>query len=211
MINAQLLRLKEAPYLMTVLLGFCAWILTHTVDRIQQSPIIEYRITEYRTNGTVKVRCEIENLCSDKVFTGIKFSLGGPRVDGESYSGGRAIVTAPTHRPEEFYDLGSSVAGLFPHFHPSWRVVFEATKHGTFTPYLQFHTMASSQDVQGVLLLRSGSKTFLVRHELKILATMLVVASLLGGWYLHWLNKAVGGGTTTNNPTTSKGTKTTSR
>lgn len=64
--SAHFLRLKEAPFWLAMLLGLFGWLVVHTVDRLQQSPIIEYRLREYPMNGNVRVECHFENLCADE-------------------------------------------------------------------------------------------------------------------------------------------------
>jgi len=192
--NAQLLRLKDSPFLLTLLTGLLAWMVTHAVDRLQKSPIIGYRLFEYQSNGITRVHCEIENFCADKVFTGITFSLGGPRTDLESYTDRHPSVKAPTHMPKDVSTGSTSVSCMFPEFHPAWRVTLDAGKQGNFKPFLQFDLKESDQDVEPVLLLRYGWQTVLIRYEFRILGALIAVAMVFTGWYLHWLNKAVAGG-----------------
>lgn len=194
--NPQLLRLKDAPFLLTVLTGLCAWGITHAVDRLQQTPIIEYRLSEYRTNGVQRVRCQIENLCADRVFTKITFSLGGPKQTNEAYSDAWSDVIAPAHTPREMIATNKAVSREFLEFHPGWRLTLDAARRGDFTPYVQFDTGDGSGEIKGVRLLPHGPQTILVRQELKILAALIFIAVVLACLYLHWLNRAVGGGRT---------------
>jgi len=60
----KVLRLKEAPYAVTLLVAALGWSVTHGVDRLTQMPIIEYKLDDPSDHGSRLVKCEVTNICA---------------------------------------------------------------------------------------------------------------------------------------------------
>jgi hypothetical protein len=74
-VNAKLLDLEKFPYLLTLLVGLIGWGLTHIVDRLIGSPIIEYSISKDQNQDTLQLAYEIHNINRSKKFNDVDFLL----------------------------------------------------------------------------------------------------------------------------------------
>jgi hypothetical protein len=196
LLSPKLLRLKEGPYLLTLLVAVLGWLLTHAVDRLESRPIVEYRITKMGMTGRGKVKCEIENLCVDRCFQNVRFLFRlDPKVKKEAYLTNITVTAVGPTRVKQpspvalRNGLGQDVD--FREFHPRWRVVIAADQHGEGKCRLLVESHGYgllSGNVDALDLRKAGLSTFLMRHEQGILMLMIAVGALGVGKYMAWLS-----------------------
>src|ERR1700692_2971807 len=124
--NAHFLRQKEGPFLLMLLVAIAAWLIAHTVDRLRSGPIVEYRLEE-NWRGKREVRCRIENLCVDRCFRNLKFTLIGPRRAGQFFTNCQVVLFPPGETSDEPSppspnEAARQLSVAFPEFHPGWQV-----------------------------------------------------------------------------------------
>jgi hypothetical protein len=200
--SAQFLRLKEGPYLLTLLVAASAWLIAHTVDRLRSAPIVEYQLREEADGDGTAVTCRFENLCVDRCFRDLEFTLTCPEGSCRFTNCQVKIFLPaktrkqPSLRPNE---TGKQFSIVFEEFHPRWAFAVRARKIGNVPCQVQ---VASAQDenerlpasIEVVELVPAGFCTFLMRHEIEILFGLLVLSATLITAYLKWLNKVAAGG-----------------
>lgn len=218
--SSQFLRLKEGPYLLTLLVATFAWLIARTADRLRSGPIVEYRLEERNKPDGAWVACHVENLCVDRVFRDVKFTLAGPKKVGEFFTNCEVIHFPPGETPNEPVpptpnESASQLSIVFKEFHPKWQFGFKAKKIGSFECQLKMATAGNEKEgklpdaVLALELTEAGLSTCLIRHEFEILSSLLGVSLILIFSYLWWLNKATAGGNPghKNNPAIESKTK----
>lgn len=173
-----IIKIKKFPYLVTILFLSIGWGLTHIVDRILQSPIIEYKLTVKECSKDWKILSYlITNISRDKSFQGLKFSL----VLEDSKKGRFLSIIGPKLYPP----IWESKSGEKPHLEPEYvefdvkelqpnsKVGVEIKLSGDYYPDLRF-----SSENQTIILLKANCETFLVKNEFYI------ILGLIGFWFV---------------------------
>lgn len=85
---------QEAPWITTLALGCAGWFLTHAVDRVMNSPTLEYQLAtdQAATGGTV--RLQLTNLTRDRAFDEVRVVLIGSDEDRFDRPSIRAVQPA---------------------------------------------------------------------------------------------------------------------
>lgn len=192
--NAQFLRQKEGPFLLVILLGTSAWLITHTVDRLSARPIVEYRLTEESAADGLEVDCQIENLCVDRCFKNLQFTLAGPPNDDNCFTNESFTIFPPGDAPNEPEMSRRQLSILLPEFHPRWKFEFKAKKIRDFPCRILVSSELDSHgrvadSTEAVEFIPSNLSTFLLRHELEVLSVLVGSSLVLVCLYLYWLNK----------------------
>lgn len=186
--------------MLTFLLGASAWLITHAVDRLSASPIVEYRLTEKRAADGVEVSCQIENLCVDRCFKNLKFTLAGPPNDDQCFTNENFTISPPGYAPNEPEMSPRQLAIVLPEFHPRWRFEFTAKKMSDFPCRVLVSSDLDSNgnvrdSAEPVELVPSGLSTFLLKYELQVLSILIGSSLILILIYLRWLNNCSDGKT----------------
>lgn len=184
---------KEFPYLLTILFVLVGWSFTHVVNRLLQSPTLEYKIRESREKAN-SLSYEIENITRDKLFKDLTFLLLFDGPAKEKLIKADLVVLPPARISGEVKlppVVEAEYAKFFvPEFHPNWRMALKVElKVGLSEkeyPRLRF----STGDDKPIRLVPASFETFLVKHEFSIILILLVSWSLLIISYLYCLGKA---------------------
>lgn len=83
----------NAPWVVTVALGCAGWFLTHTVDRVTESPTLEYELTTISINSTATAKLQLTNITRDHTFDEVKVDFLGTR--GTTFSNPSAVTVQP--------------------------------------------------------------------------------------------------------------------
>lgn len=168
------LRLAKAPYVVTILFASIGWGVTHTVDRLLASPIIEFT-TELKPTATNKtIVVTLHNISHDKIFKKLSFTLMLPEGTGTFVSAKKVPVPPAWDGDIDASAEGHTANFLFPALHPGWEVRLIAKFSGDSSPTLYL------QDSETAVRLVSPSwETFLVTYELQFIIGMIVTWAIL--------------------------------
>ena len=187
-----LLSADSAPYLVTLAIAGIAWAITHTVDRIVTSPIVEYDIVYETGDGVTKVVVRLENLSTGTGFRNVTFVLREAARDADiafDCKECRSLVigTAPVSTTGYAADSTTqSVTFRVPSLPPGGRVDLVAHYTGQARPIFLV-----KEDGSDIRLLEPSLETWFARHEsnvilaiiafwLALLAVTVVVAGRAG-------------------------------
>src|SRR5688572_24867253 len=70
---------KEVPFLVTLLLAWSGWGIGHMVDRVIESPTVEYDITSVTQGAEKLTTVHLANL-SNQAFYDLKFEIQGEKA-----------------------------------------------------------------------------------------------------------------------------------
>lgn len=180
-----ILKTEKFPYLLTILFALIGWSLTHSVDRLINSPIIEYKLKkECSGNGRKLVSYEITNISRDRLFENIEFKLLCKRGCKGKFLQAKLKLPPPMDISEEVEMDDDYVKFSIPELHPDWKLLLTVEMSEDFNPTLHFSSKKSANDNKPIRLLRSSFETYLIKHELKIIIGLIVFWSLLIILYL---------------------------
>ena len=131
----KILTMNQLPYLVAVGLAAVGWRITHSVDRIVESPIVE--VAEKTTaleNGNKRLELKIENLSNSDVVREIELLIKFPKHNGRFYTDSlRMLPTPPAYVTPFNPDVlnrknynGMSQFFRIDMLHPGWKVRFVA-------------------------------------------------------------------------------------
>ena len=179
--SSWLLQTDKGPYLLTVLVALTAWALTHSVDRMLASPLVEYTSTiEANAEGKF-VSYTVHNISADHVFKDLQFSILTP--EGEIKKG-RVTVHAPMtfgERRVPPVETTTSYSVTFPYLHPGWTFDLAAQISGDAKPRLVFTA------AEPVRLVQASIETTLTKYERALLASVILLGTVLIAVYLYLL------------------------
>jgi hypothetical protein len=187
-VTAQLLRLKEFPFLFATMITALGWLIVHITDRIEQAPTIEYAISEKTEHGSFATRCRIRNISRSDCFKEVRVFFN--KTDGRvgEFRNSRILSKAPAHCESEPTSEPDSVTFRLEQLHPGWELTLFAEKTQPFESMVVFKTEG---DTKGIRFIKAGLETFVARHEMIILCAILSVLALASFYYLIWLNRQV--------------------
>ena len=190
MSKADILRTEKFPYLLTILFALIGWGLTHSVDRLINSPIIEYKLTkEFTENRKQLVSYEITNISRDRLFQNIEFKLLHKRGSKGKLSQANSKTFPPMDLPEQV-QFGAEYATItIPEFHPDWKFVLTVEMSEDFYPTLHFSSKNPAAGNRPIRLLRSGFETYIIKHELQIIVGLIALWLLTIVIYLAFIAK----------------------
>lgn len=179
-----LLIADKAPLGFVALAGFVAWGVTHIVDRVVESPTLEYKCSvKEAAVGKRHVTCLVRNLSRDKVFTGLHLIVRLPEGSAGTLTDPKIEWLGPTHpgsqgRPPEAY--GSSAEYLIPALLPD----ASAGLHASLSAVSRVEFRMWAEGNGAVRCVNSNWATWVVRNEIAIMLTLLVLAVLAIPVYL---------------------------
>jgi hypothetical protein len=185
----RVVRLEKFPYLLTLLFVLLGWGLTHTVDRLLDSPLIEYTVKQEAKEGSVNIEYQITNITRDKLFKGLSFLVMLPdtpkaRIVKASWAVLPPIRLDPSAKEPDTNAMRAIY--YVPQFHPNCSIRLQVLISGSVVPPLRF----SSSDT-AVMLIHSSLQTFLVRNEICILVILMATWSIAILAYGIYLGRAV--------------------
>ncbi len=178
--------MEKVPTLVVIFLTAAGWVVTHIVDRVLNSPTVEYAIEQIdiKKDGGSSVAQEIvhlENLSANMSFNGLEFALRPKRINDDllfinDASNGfiseirpyapvwPGDMTVTTEEKGVKYTIGS--------LPPRGKIDLIAYFHGTVAPELVSYSTGPV-----MVLLPPSIETFFARHE----ACVLIAAVIIGG------------------------------
>jgi hypothetical protein len=181
---------EKAPYIVTVIVGILAWLITHMIDTIKNSPTVEYSTQVERHGNLTRLRAELTNVTRDKAFARVQARIFFP---GGKAKGWSVHPVSPAFEGNDApITEGATVSYSFPTIMPGNSIKFEATAVKSGEPELQIWSDVS----QPVRLEEKGLETWLARHEMRTMFGVFVVwlvalgliAAKAAGWFkvLPW-------------------------
>ena len=164
------LGLEKLPYVATLLFTAIGWGATHTVDRVLKSPILEYSTTLSQGAGKSTISVRIRNISHDQIFKNLAFVFLLPPNSGK-FTEAKKIATAPAWEGDvEPAKADDSVEFELPFLHPNGEVELSAVYEGGQPPTVRLERADGA-----VRLVKPSVETFLVRHELCVVAAMITL------------------------------------
>jgi hypothetical protein len=166
---------EKMPYLVTLLFGALGWGATHTVDRLLESPIIEYTTWAAPATQFRIFSLSIYNVSQKQAFNGLTLVFLLPKGSGKFLpNSARIVASPPAWEGEAAPDTRQqSIIFTLPTLHPDGQVRFEAGFEGDTLPAIRLSTA-----VGPVRLVPPSLETFLVKHELCVLIGMMLFWAL---------------------------------
>jgi hypothetical protein len=169
--------LKEAPYVLTLLVAALGWSVTHTVDRLTQMPIIEYKIHDPTKYGERVIKCEVTNIC-DKVFRDLNLYLtvaqGKMLIISTPEIGFVKPIMPDPFRSKAAYIQGHNAAYFVPELQPLCSVSLETRARGPGDVELRYYN-----GHEAIRLIEAGFQTWLVENEIEIMFGLIICWLLL--------------------------------
>jgi len=167
-------KIDKFPYLLTILFALSAWSLSKIVDDLESSSILEYKLSQSRTNGDSSVvYYELTNI-TKRNFKKLSLKLSYFKsADGKIYAAN--ILTEPPADKDsisfENDEKNMEFAKFFiSQMQPGWRYILEVRFTGPTQPVLHYYS-----DINETVNLKEyGFETFLVRHENLIIVILLI-------------------------------------
>lgn len=185
-----ILKTEKFPYLLTILFALIGWGLTHSVDRLINSPIIEYKLKkEFSENGGKTVSYEITNISRDRLFENLEFKLLCKRGYKGKFLKAKSKPFPPMDLPEEVEFGDEYVKITIPEFHPDWKFILTVKMSEDFYPTLHFSSKNSATGNKPIRLLQSGFETCIIKHELQIIVGLIALWLLTIVIYLALIGK----------------------
>ena len=169
----KILTANQLPYLVAVAFAVIGWGVTHSVDRIVESPLVE--VSEKNTtleNGNKRLDLTIENLSNSDVVREIVLLIKFPKHDGYFYTDSlRMLPTPPAYVTQFNPDVlnrknynGMSQFFRIDMLHPGWKVRFVAEYESESKPIYQFRAAENAMKI-----MEPSLATFFAKNEQKIL------------------------------------------
>ena len=173
---------ERTVLLITVLIGAIGWLFTHVVERVTDSPTVEYRLTTSQTadGGLLKIR--LVNVTRSTSFQMVRFLILAP-TDGRIREVEVRPVEPSFEGDIEPHVFGRSADLTIERFMPGARFYVLVAYSGNERPRLR----ASSADAP-IRFQRRSLETVFARYELVILAALaalylIIALTMFGRWW----------------------------
>lgn len=166
---------ERLPYLVTLLFAAVGWGVTHTVDRVLKSPIVEYQ-TQVSTTPAGKVfHVRLRNLSQDRVYKNVRLVMLLP-VTKQGVFESAGVDPKPPAWEGAAGPLVKDYSVQFhlPALYPSWEFELKAKFTGSEVPVLRMSEADPALRLAGPSL-----ETFLFDHEITIIAVAIGVWAAL--------------------------------
>ena len=164
---------EKLPYVVTLLFAAIGWGVTHIVDRVLNSPIVEYRteVVEGSDRTTRTFVARLRNMSRDRAYTNLTVEFLLPPSSTGKFTTGTVDAKPPAafgSRPPKM--AGGSAKFDIPALFPSWEIALIANYTGDEIPELRLEKANPAPR-----LVRPSLETFLVDHEVKIILGAIVL------------------------------------
>jgi hypothetical protein len=173
---------ERTVLLITVLIGALGWLFTHVVERVSDSPTVEFVVTEGTRGAQKTFDIQLSNVTRATSFNAVRILILAPR-------GGQIIDVSVTPREPSFegdtepHVFGRSADITLERFNPGARFQILAVYTGEGRPTLR----ASATDVP-IRFQERGLETFFAKNEVAILSVLAVLWLVMAGSiFVHWI------------------------
>jgi len=164
---------EKLPYLLTILFSFVGWGTTHVVDRMTNTPLLEYSVTKENNNTTTKLTYCIKNIVLDKKFDDLNILFQTSDSANNGILKGTFFIPAPMKMDNE----NDEVTENYPHEY--------SLKLKTLQPHTELKIEIIKKG-ESVIPLRLESKsivrvtgptfqTFIINNEFSIILVLIVL------------------------------------
>lgn len=164
---------ERLSYFITAVAAVLGWLITHYVDRVTQTPTIEYSISETAEDGARRIEYRLTNVNRNQAFGPIEVRFISPRsspiIDSlsvrpvEPASEGSGNITTTSHSAQ--FDV--------PKMLPGSAIKFTLRVKGPKRPHIY---LLSKENKESIHFTRRGLDTWVAANETKI------VVWLIGIW-----------------------------
>lgn len=166
---------ERLPYVVTLLFAAIGWGVTHTVDRVLKSPIVEYRTQTRSVDAHQVYTVRLRNLSREAVYENVNFvfllssSRDGVFVDAD-------IVAVPPAWEGDKPPLRQkhSVQFPIPALYPAWEFELRARYTGSQVPVLRMEKSKTPFRLSPPSL-----ETFLYDNEIPVIAASIGIWAAL--------------------------------
>jgi hypothetical protein len=163
-----MLTAEKAPFLLTILFAVCGWTITHTVDRLTTSPVIEYEMSVHQVHNQYQYSIAISNITLSQTFRNIKFTLI-PEERGNILDAHLKQVE-PLNVTDEPIRTNTSYEVAVEEMHPGMQFIVELLTKNERGIHIHFTCRNNS-----IKLMEASTQTYLVKHEIGILSVLIFV------------------------------------
>jgi len=181
-------RTESITILLSSILAVEGWLLTHIADRINQSPLLEYRVDHEEGGEGRKLILQVQNLSRNISYKNLDIVVTAGR--GGTIESTEVVPVVPASEGDEApVEAKYSSRFTIPNLMPSSIVRAYIAYKGT-DPFFRL----SSND-QPIMAVQPNAETFIARHEV-VLLILLIPLTLLAGvaiiFVLNWFHRPVG-------------------
>lgn len=183
--------LKEAPFLLIVLLSLITWTVNKLVSITIEHPIIEYNQSNGIEGDVRYVDYKISNLTPNKIFTDIKFTVCIPtKSKGLILLKPKIIPYAPNTIDVTDWDTsGICNEFIFLQLYPKSEFTLRSYYKGELDSRTFTFTFNVTEPDEPFYMLARNPRTFIVRYQTRIYICLLVVWFIVLTIYLINLKK----------------------
>ena len=160
----------KAPYVVTFILGVLGWLVSHMVDRIVETPTLEYHVEEIDDGGRRGMIVELINVTRNKSFAGLEARI----VFEDARQYGKATLTTAQPAFEGTTPpttVGGTTTFTLPPMLPGSEAAFGVSAISMRKPSLRI----SSTEATPIRLQQRGLETFFARNEIAILLGLFIL------------------------------------
>jgi len=174
-----ILKSENMPFFITAIIAILGWSLTHIVDRLIKSPIIEYKIIERIEGKQIKSVYQFTNITRDRLFKNIEFQL---LLDNPSTGNFFIEDECFLQIPPPLNIKGKEKKGLsyfnfrVDALHPNCSIRAVVKISGDNKPTVHFITYENKDNkTQPIMLVSNSFDTYLIKNELELIKYLILI------------------------------------
>jgi hypothetical protein len=170
---------ERLSYFITAVAAVLGWLITHYVDRVTQTPTVEYTISQGSSGAHSRATYRLTNVNRTQAFGPIEVRF----IAAEGSPIRSKLVVRPTEPASEGRNPGKTSPGSaafdLPMIYPGQTFTFELTHEGPARPHLYLSTAG---DAQVVRFTGRSLDTWVATNETEIVLALIILwAAVLFG------------------------------
>lgn len=166
-----LMQRADFPYVVTLLVAFLSWGITHAVDRLTELPLVKVTQTVDEQADVGHVTLEFENITSNVNFRDLTIRILGETQQHRFSPPKTTIIGGGWDGNADLFKEQDGIQLEFPDFHPRWRLKLTTDIKPVGMPRVQMESAGVPTILEPV-----GLRTWLVEWELCIIGSFAVFA-----------------------------------
>ena len=180
-VRQPLMNRTDFPYVVTLLLAFFAWALTHAVDRLTAMPLVKLTQTIEEQVDRHELTFEFKNITSRVNFEDLTIRILGETDKQRFTEPTTTVIGGGWDGDAHLFEAEDGIRLTFPDFHPGWELAVTTVMTGGGMPRVQLESAGVPAILEPV-----GLRTRLVEWELYIIASF---AGLALAIIITWVRK----------------------
>ena len=197
----QMLKSKEFPYLFTILVSLIGWTVNHISDQLLSSKILSYKQmfynarygglhSNYKGKEFNIMDCTITNLTYDYLFKNINLTVElskGVNSDKIYMKSLQAVEPLVFKESSEDTVVAKKTHFIIEGLHPRTSAKLRVYYRGKCKPklLLEYSSKGGRNTSKAILLMEAGIKTNILKYEIYIFSSLLIVWLILIGYYFY--------------------------